>query len=134
MYPAPTLPAVVPAAREPRRVHVLDRHPGPPRPLEGKRPFPVPGDHDELLGVGIEERLQVRPRARGEHGEAGTVGQTLSQTRPLPPRRHPRSARLRIPRPRLSPAPGLRLQIGRASCMVRVEIASVAVSLTNTNL
>ena len=79
------LPVVVFFADEPGRVDVLDRNVCPPGPLEGESLFVVPGDDNEVLGICIQQSLQVRPRTRSQHGEARAFGQPLRQTlRPRP--------------------------------------------------
>src|ERR687890_793859 len=97
--PGRELPVVVLLADEPGRVDVLDGHARTPSPLEGESLLPVPGDDNDVLGVGIEQGLQVRPRTRRQNGEARTLWQPLRQTPPPHPRLRPRSARRRT-RPR----------------------------------
>src|SRR5919107_5139204 len=84
--PGRELAVVVFLADEPGRVDVLDGHARTPRPLEGESLLPVPGHDSEVDRVGIEQGLQVRPRTRGQNGEARTLRQPLRQTT-LP---HPR--------------------------------------------
>src|SRR5919112_1652488 len=83
--PGRKLPIVVFLADERSGVDVLDRNSGPPRPLERERLLVVPRDDNKVLGICVEQCLQVRPRTRSQHGEARAFGQPLRQTLgPLP--------------------------------------------------
>ena len=72
--PGSKLPVVVFFADEAGWVDVLDRNTGPPRPLECERLLPVPSNDDKVLGICVEQCLQVRPGTRSQHGEARALG------------------------------------------------------------
>src|SRR5215218_9135348 len=83
--PGRKLPLVVFFADEPLGVDVLDRNASPPSSLESERLLLVPSDDSEVLGICVEQSLQVRPRTRSQHGETRAFGQPLRQTlRPRP--------------------------------------------------
>src|SRR5918994_6913972 len=77
--PGRQLPVVVCFADEPLRVDVLDRNACPPSSLESESLLLVPSDDSEVLGICVEQSLQVRPRTRSQHGETRTFGQPLRQ-------------------------------------------------------
>jgi hypothetical protein len=59
--PGRKLPVVVFFADEPPGVDVLDRNACPPSSLESEGLLLVPSDDNKVLGICVEQSLQVRP-------------------------------------------------------------------------